>query len=90
LEHNLLTKWGGIKVRASELEGKEVINIHTGDRLGVIRRSELLINTETGTVEGLILVKIGVGGREKEIMTIPWQKIKKISDELIIVESEKS
>lgn len=77
-------------VRASELEGKEVINIHTGDRLGVIRRSELLINTETGTVEGLIIVKIGVGGREKEIMTIPWQKIKKISDELIIVESEKS
>lgn len=77
-------------MRASELEGKEVINIHTGDRLGVIRRSELLINTETGTVEGLIIVKIGVGGREKEIMTIPWQKIKKISDELIIVESEKS
>lgn len=77
-------------VRASELEGKEVINIHTGDRLGVIRRSELLINTETGTVEGLVIVKIGVGGREKEIMTIPWQKIKKISDELIIVESEKS
>jgi YlmC/YmxH family sporulation protein len=77
-------------VRASELEGKEVINIHTGDRLGVIRRSELLINTETGIVEGLIIVKIGVGGREKEIMTIPWQKVKKISDELIIVESEKS
>jgi YlmC/YmxH family sporulation protein len=77
-------------VRASELEGKEVININTGDRLGVIRRSELLINTETGTVEGLVIVKIGVGGREKEIMTIPWQKIKKISDELIIVESEKS
>ncbi len=77
-------------MRASELEGKEVINIHTGDRLGVIRRSELLINTETGIVEGLIIVKIGVGGREKEIMTIPWQKVKKISDELIIVESEKS
>lgn len=77
-------------MRASELEGKEVININTGDRLGVIRRSELLINTETGTVEGLVIVKIGVGGREKEIMTIPWQKIKKISDELIIVESEKS
>lgn len=76
-------------MRASELEGKEVINIHTGDRLGVIRRSELLINTETGTVEGLIIVKIGVGGREKEIMTIPWRKVKKISDDLIIVESEK-
>jgi YlmC/YmxH family sporulation protein len=76
-------------VRASELEGKEVINVHTGDRLGVIRRSELLINTDTGIVEGLIIVKIGMGGHEKEIMTIPWQNIKKISDELIIVESDR-
>ncbi len=77
-------------MRASELEGKEVININTGDRLGVIRKSELVVNTATGFVEALILVKIGVGGREKEIMTIPWQKIKKISDELIIVENVKS
>ena len=75
-------------MRASELEGKEVINVYTGDRLGVIRRNELLINSETGTVEGLIIIKLGVGGREKEMMTIPWQKIKKISDELIIVESD--
>lgn len=75
-------------VRASELEGKEVINIKTGKRVGVIRRSELLINTITGIVEALIIVKIGVGGQEKEIMTIPWQNIKKISNELIIIENE--
>jgi YlmC/YmxH family sporulation protein len=74
-------------LRASELEGKEVININTGDRLGFIRKTELLVNTATGIVEALIIVKIGVGGREKEIMTIPWHKIKKISDELIIVDN---
>jgi YlmC/YmxH family sporulation protein len=73
-------------LRASELEGKEVININTGDRLGFIRKTELLVNTVTGIVEALIIVKIGIGGREKEIMTIPWRKIKKIGAELIIVD----
>ncbi|HEX7713636.1 MAG TPA: YlmC/YmxH family sporulation protein [Bacillota bacterium] len=75
-------------MRASELEGKEVIDIHTGDRLGVIQKTELLINTVTGTVEGLIMVKRGFGGREKEFRTIPWREVKKIGDELIMVESE--
>lgn len=73
-------------MRASELEGKEVINIINGDRLGVIQRSELVINTITGMIEALIIIKIGVGGREKEAITIPWREIKKISSELIIVE----
>jgi YlmC/YmxH family sporulation protein len=73
-------------LRASELEGKEVININTGDRLGFIRKTELLVNTVTGIVDALIIVKIGIGGREKEIMTIPWRKIKKIGAELIIVD----
>lgn len=75
-------------MRASELEGKEVINIHTGDRLGVIQKTELLINTVTGTVESLIIIKLGFGGREKELRTIPWREVKKISDELIMVECE--
>lgn len=74
-------------VRASELEGKEVIEINSGERLGVIQKSELLINTTTGMVEALILMKQGWGGREKQTRTISWQNIKKISQDLIIVES---
>jgi YlmC/YmxH family sporulation protein len=72
-------------VRASELVGKEVINVNTGDRLGIIQRSELLVNTTTGTVEALILVKQGWTGKEIEFKTIPWGDIRKISDELIII-----
>lgn len=75
-------------MRASELEGKEVIDINTGNRLGVIQKSELMVNLETGTVEALVLVQYGWGGREKEIRTIPWCDIRKISDELIIIEEE--
>ena len=74
-------------MRASELEGKEVINIRNGDRLGIIQKSELLVNTTTGMVEALILIKTGFGGREKEVQTIPWGEIRKISEDLIIIES---
>lgn len=76
-------------MRASELEGKEIIDINTGDRLGVIQKSELMVNLETGTVEALVLVHYGWGGREKEIRTIPWRDIRKISDDLIIIKEER-
>lgn len=74
-------------MRASEFDGKEVIEINTGERLGVIQKSELLVNTDTGMVEALIFIKHGWGGREKESRTIPWRQIRKISDELVIFEA---
>jgi YlmC/YmxH family sporulation protein len=72
-------------MRASELEGKEVIDVNTGGRLGVIQKSELLVNTTTGQVEALILTQRGWNGRGIELKTIPWGDIRKISDELVIV-----
>lgn len=76
-------------MRASDLNGKEVIELNTGERLGVIQKSELLINTVTGMVEALVFIKYGWGGREKELRTIPWPQIRKISDELVIFEDLK-
>ena len=71
-------------MRASDFEGKEVIEISTGERLGVIKESELLINLKTGKVEALVLLKHGWGGNKKEVRSIPWSQIRKISDDLII------
>lgn len=76
-------------MRASELDGKEVIEINTGERLGVIQKSELLVNTVSGMVEALIFIKHGWGGKEKESRTIPWRQIRKISEELIIFEDQR-
>lgn len=77
---------GGIGMRVSELEGKEVIQINTGERLGVIQKWELLVDTDTGMVEALVFIKQGWGGRGKESRTIPWRQIRKISSELVIFE----
>ncbi len=71
-------------MRASELEGKEIINIHSGTRYGVLKRSELLLNLTTGKVEGLVIIKKGWMGREIESKTIAWQDVRTISDELIL------
>lgn len=76
-------------MRAGELNGKELIEINTGERLGVIQKSELLMNTDTGMVEALIFIKRGWGGKEKETRTIPWRQIRKISEELVIFEGQR-
>lgn len=76
-------------MRASELDGKEVIEINTGERLGVIQKSELVVDTVTGMVEALIFIKHGWGGKEKESRTIPWRQIRKISSELVIFEDQR-
>lgn len=73
-------------MRSSELEGKEVIELSTGARLGVVKESELVINLKSGKVEGLILRQSSFGGLGKHEQTIPWKQIRKISDELIIVD----
>lgn len=74
-------------MRASSFEGKEVIDLNTGQRLGIIHRTDFLINTDTAKVEALLLMKLGFAGHEREISAIPWEKIRKISEDLVIVEN---
>lgn len=76
-------------MRASELEGKEVIELTTGERLGVIKDCDLLVDLATGTVEALLMYKASWSGMDKTVRTIPWNQIRKISDELIIFEDVK-
>jgi YlmC/YmxH family sporulation protein len=71
-------------MRSSELEGKEVIELTTGERWGVLKESELLIHTGTGKVEAIVLRQSNVFGKTER--TIPWNKIRKISEQLVIVE----
>jgi YlmC/YmxH family sporulation protein len=77
-------------MRGSELEGKEVIELTSGERLGIIKDSELLLNLKTGTVEALILKQQSFVGFGKAERQVAWSKIRKISEELIIVEETAS
>ncbi|TYO95892.1 YlmC/YmxH family sporulation protein [Desulfallas thermosapovorans] len=78
-------------VKISDLRAREVINIADGRRLGPIK--DIDINLEEGRINAIILPGHGGGagrfmgfiGREEELV-VPWQKIKKIGVDVILVD----
>lgn len=78
---------GGVKVRASDLRAKDVINVADGRKLGNLY--DLDIDVETGRVRSLILPSGGrpgwFRGRERDI-EVPWQDIVKVGVDVILVE----
>lgn len=74
-------------VRLSEIEGRDVINISDGRLLGNIGDVELDVNT--GRIEAVIVPGpgrvLGLFGQKSEFR-IPWQNIKKIGPDVILVD----
>lgn len=78
-------------MRLTELVGKEVVNIYNGARLGVIGESDLTIDADSGYVHSIILPRrsnIVNMWLERQELTIPWEAVRKIGSEVVIVELE--
>ncbi|GAB7388272.1 YlmC/YmxH family sporulation protein [Bacillaceae bacterium] len=75
-------------MRFSQLSGKEIVNLDSGERLGVLGQSDLVIDPETGAIDAIVLpaVSFFAFGKKKNDVVIPWQAIRKIGSEMIIVE----
>ncbi|GMA99390.1 YlmC/YmxH family sporulation protein [Pelosinus sp. IPA-1] len=76
-------------MRLSELSGKEVINLGDGARLGIIDECELNFDYKSGRIHTILLPKRnGLFNffSDSKTTTIPWQAIKRIGDEVIIVD----
>lgn len=76
-------------MRLSELAGKEVINLGDGSRLGVVDECELAFDDHTGRIQALMLPNRGGLLRlfgDNRHSSIPWQTIRRIGDEVIIVD----
>ncbi len=75
-------------VRICDMGYREVIDLHSGARLGFVRDAE--IDLEHGKVLALIvpgkLRFFGLLGREAEVK-IPWSNIEKIGEDLIFVKN---
>ncbi len=73
--------------RSSEFRNKEVINLSDGRRLGFVNDVE--INFDEGRIEGIVIPTgsklFGIIGNENELL-IPWDKIKKIGEDIILVD----
>ena len=72
--------------RIADLSYKEVIDLHTGQRLGYVRDAE--IDPETGRITALIipgrLKWLGLLGREPEVV-IPWSGIHRLGEDIIFI-----
>ena len=75
-------------MRFSEFNGKEIIDLNNGERIGIIGNTDLLIDPNTGEIDAILLPKGGLFsfGKYKEEIAISWRSIRKIGPEMIIVE----
>lgn len=79
----------------SDLAGKEIVNLYDGAKLGLIGDADLAISSG-GSIESIILTsRSGFGGfwgnmgeKERDILVIPWQAVKKVGAEVIIVDMD--
>lgn len=75
----------------SDLAGKEIINLYDGEKLGLVGDADMDISFN-GSVESIILSSRGGftgfwGSKgEREQLVIPWQTIKKVGSEVIIID----
>ncbi|HWQ73750.1 MAG TPA: YlmC/YmxH family sporulation protein [Syntrophomonas sp.] len=76
-------------MRLSELEGKEIVNIYDGLRMGTVGESDLVVDQETGEIVSIILPNRGNllnFWADRQKLVIPWDSIKKIGREVIVVD----
>ena len=75
--------------RFSDFRCKEVINVHSGQRLGYVCDAEF--SARDGRITALIVPGkaryFGCIGREEDYV-LPWECISRIGDDLILVESD--
>ncbi len=73
--------------RTADFRQKEVINISDGKRLGFV--CDVEINLESGKLDAIVIPGqgriFGLFGKDNEYV-IPWSKIKKIGEDIILVE----
>ncbi|MBX5466685.1 MAG: YlmC/YmxH family sporulation protein [Firmicutes bacterium] len=73
-------------MRFSELASKEVINLHTGARLGVVGDSDLVIDPATGAIHELLLPRRNRWGRSGPWIAVAWSAVRRVGPEVVIVD----
>ncbi|MBR5614453.1 MAG: YlmC/YmxH family sporulation protein [Clostridia bacterium] len=77
-----------MKCSINELKTKEVINVSDGARLGFV--SDVLLDLKEGRIVALIVPGayrlMGFLGRDEDVI-INWENIKKIGDDIIIIDN---
>ncbi|NLZ93749.1 MAG: YlmC/YmxH family sporulation protein [Firmicutes bacterium] len=72
----------------SQFSRKEIINLHDGSRLGFVGDSDLVIDDQSGYIQSIIIYPKGMGGKTaaSRELVIPWDAVKKIGEEILVVD----
>ena len=75
----------------SEIAGKEIVNLTTGERLGVVGECDIIVDEVTGDILALSIPRergfFGIK-KDKSVLEVPWRSIRKIGNDMIIIEYE--
>lgn len=73
----------------SELGYKEIVNLNNGERLGILADADIQIDKSTGRIISFLVperrFQLKLFG-EEVFLEIPWESIKKIGHDMIIIE----
>ncbi|NLP37946.1 MAG: YlmC/YmxH family sporulation protein [Firmicutes bacterium] len=72
----------------SQLSRKEIINLYDGSRLGYVGESDLVIDDKSGRILAMVIYPKGLSAKVRNTreLVIPWQAVKKIGEEIMVVE----
>ena len=54
-----IKKEGAVLMRLSQIGGKEIVNLNTGERLGMVAEADLVIDEATGNILRLLIPEEG-------------------------------
>jgi len=76
-------------MRLKDIAEKEIVNVNEGARLGILGQTDLEINKRTGQIEAFLIPSYKWFGlkREGQETRIRWSSIKKIGEDMIMVET---
>lgn len=76
-------------MRWQELKNKEIINVSTGERLGLLGDCDLEFDIKNGKIKTILIPELkGCLSfiSDKKATVLPWDNIKKIGPDMIIIE----
>jgi len=78
-------------MRLSQIGGKEIVNLNTGERLGIVAEADLVIDEATGNILKLLIPEersqFSLFG-ERGFIEVPWENVRKIGNDMIIIEQD--
>jgi YlmC/YmxH family sporulation protein len=77
-------------MRLSDLGDKEIVNLSNGSRHGQLANAELLFDERQGAIKAILVPEVRgrislFGG--KDYVQLPWNAIRKIGEDIIILDA---